>query len=106
MKKLFLVALLSTASLQAADLSEAWKKINSYRIVSGIKAALFLGAASATAYHAVTVHADKMIDGFKNVEPVTVINDGALTLGLLYASFYFTVDHFWPNLKHAFAIKD
>lgn len=106
MKKLLLVLVLSTASLQAADLGETWKKINSYRIFSGIKAALFLGAASATAYHAVTVHADNTIDGAKNLDAVKVINDGALTLGLLYASFYFTVDHFWPNLKHAFAIKD
>jgi hypothetical protein len=103
MKKLFLVLALSTATVQAADLGETWKKINSYRVVSGIKAAAFLGATAIIGHHIWTVHGPNL----RTSQTVpAAMHEGALTAGLTFAALCFMFDYFYPNAKHALAIKD
>lgn len=108
MKRLAIVVLLSTASAQALDLEETWKTINSYRLTSAAKAFLVAGAV----LH-VSGHAYKHFNGdhgftavVKGNEPVKQgFEQAVLTVALGYAAVFFSIDHFWPNVKHALAIK-
>ncbi len=98
MKKLFLFAILSTSMVQASEIQTEWKKVNSLRLVSLAKAALFFGAGCVTGVHAVNF-------GFAAFEK-NFFKRASVSAGLGYATWYFITEHFWRNFKHAFAIKD
>lgn len=104
MKRLVFVFLLSTASAQASDLSETWKDISSLRITSFVKAVLCGAAVYYTAAHA-TKHGGKALTETRNFEVINGFEQTALTAGLLFATFHFLTNHFWPYTKHALAIK-
>lgn len=108
MKRLAIAVLLSTASAQALDLSQTWKDISSYRITSAAKVILvgtalgYIGnhvydyANGPTGFTTVVKQQDGYKKGFEQAAIVTALG---------YAWFYGLVDHWWPHVKHALAIK-
>lgn len=112
MKKLCLLLLLSTTAAKAEDFSETWKKLNSYRVTSGVKAAGFGVLGIYAAYMGVEF-TQALAGHIKNLDRKQDWTPQAKALawsgvgagGMFYTSYQLLVNYCWPNVKHALSIK-
>lgn len=116
MKRVLLGCLFLTSTLQAKELSDTWKELSEYRVVSGLKAGVS-GVGAIQSLYTGWVFAKNFGTVFNDSRPLVAFNkdawgkwtdligNGAATVGLLYIAAKLGWECFPVYAKHALAIK-
>lgn len=112
MKRLLLLALLTTSAVRAEDFSDTLKKLNSYRVTSGVKAvatgilgiyAGYMGCLFTQDFGGVVRNLDRQNPWRPQAKNLAWTGVGAG--GMFYTSYQLLFNYCWPYTKHALSIK-
>lgn len=105
-----------TSAVHAQDLTDTWKELSQYRVVSGVKAGV-VGLGTVQAGYTCWLCAKATAKVFNDNRTLfawngdawnkwnDLVGNGAATFGLLYASAKLGWEYFPVYAKHALAIK-
>jgi hypothetical protein len=113
MKRVVALVIFTLGSAQASDLSQAWKDLSRYRVVSGIKAVV-VGFAAVHAAHQGWKAGKNTLEVLKSSPDKPslfswdrgneAVGNTVLTLGMFYVAGILTWDYFPGYTKHALAL--